>query len=60
LNWESRVVYIRQQSNPKTRWIAAWLQQADANDSLGQLFSPQLEDGERKIAEIEGWILGVA
>ena len=40
--------------------IAAWLQQADGNASLTRFFDPELEQAERKTADIEGWILGVA
>jgi hypothetical protein len=39
--------------------IAAWLRDADMNGSLFAFTNPQLEDEMRKIAEIEGWILGV-
>jgi hypothetical protein len=38
---------------------AEWLRRADANGTLSGLFSPQLEPAERKVAEVEGWILGV-
>ncbi len=39
--------------------IAAWLRRADMNGSLSGFLDPYLEEKERKIAEIEGWILGV-
>ena len=39
--------------------IAAWLRHADANGSLDDFLNLHLEEQERKIAEIEGWILGV-
>jgi hypothetical protein len=39
---------------------AEWLRRADENGSLAQFFMPELEPRERKTAEIEGWILGVA
>jgi hypothetical protein len=39
--------------------VAAWLQRADLNGSLGSFFSPPLTPDERGIASIEGWILGV-
>ncbi len=38
---------------------ASWLRRADMNDSLERFFNPPLESGERTIAQIEGWILGV-
>jgi hypothetical protein len=40
--------------------IAAWMRQMDASGSLTPYFSPQLSPRDRKIATIEGWILGVA
>jgi hypothetical protein len=40
--------------------IAAWMRRADADGSLLGYFSPHLEPSERRTAEIEGWILGVA
>ena len=40
--------------------VAEWLRRADANGSLAQFLMPELETRERKTAEIEGWILGVA
>jgi hypothetical protein len=39
--------------------IAAWLRRADLNGSLAGFLEPDLDATERKIAEIEGWILGV-
>jgi hypothetical protein len=39
---------------------AEWLRQADANGSLEKFFCPELQPEDRKTAEIEGWILGVA
>jgi hypothetical protein len=38
---------------------AAWLQRADTNGSLSGFFKPSLTADERKVAKIEGWILGV-
>ncbi len=38
---------------------AAWLQRADQNGTLGSYFNPPLTPEERRIARIEGWILGV-
>ncbi len=40
--------------------IAAWMRNADGNGSLSGFLNPCLKQGERKTAEIEGWILGVA
>jgi len=40
--------------------IAAWMRRADLDGSLSGFFNPHLDPGERKLAEIEGWILGVA
>ncbi len=39
--------------------IAAWLRRADMDGYLGRFFEFDLEEKERKVAEIEGWILGV-
>jgi hypothetical protein len=39
--------------------VAAWLRRADLDGSLPRFFGPTLEPEERKIAKIEGWILGV-
>jgi hypothetical protein len=39
--------------------VAAWLQRADRNDSLGSYFNPPLTPKERETAAVEGWILGV-
>ena len=39
--------------------VAAWLQRADRDGSISQFLNPPLDTRERKIAEIEGWILGV-
>lgn len=39
---------------------AAWLQRADCDGSLGSFLNPSLTAEEREIANIEGWILGVA
>lgn len=39
--------------------IAAWMRRADLNGSLTFFVNVDLEDHERTVAEIEGWILGV-
>lgn len=39
--------------------VAAWLRRADMDGSLTDFLSPHLKEQDRKIAEIEGWILGV-
>ncbi len=39
---------------------AEWLRRSDADGTLSKVFCPQLEPHDRKTAEIEGWILGVA
>ena len=39
--------------------VAAWLQRTDRDGSLGGFFKPSLKAEEQKVAEIEGWILGV-
>ena len=40
--------------------IAEWLRRADQDGSLSSYLNLQLEERDRKAAEIEGWILGVA
>jgi hypothetical protein len=39
---------------------AEWLRRSDLDGSLERFFSPSLTPHERKVAEIEGWILGIA
>ena len=39
--------------------VAAWLRRADMDESLSRFLNPPLEPGERTLAKIEGWILGV-
>lgn len=39
--------------------VAAWLQRADRDGHLAALFEPALSPAERRVAAIEGWILGV-
>jgi hypothetical protein len=40
--------------------IAAWLSRADWNGTLATFLKPDLTSPERILAEVEGWILGVA
>lgn len=40
--------------------VVAWLRRADLDGSLEMSFRPTLTPGERKSAQIEGWIFGVA
>ncbi len=40
--------------------VARWLAEADARGSLSRYFEPPLTLPERRIADREGWILGVA
>ena len=39
--------------------IAAWLRQADESGELLQALAPLEDPAERRLAEVEGWILGV-
>jgi hypothetical protein len=39
--------------------IAAWMRQADANGELRAALNPVLTAEEKRIARVEGWILGV-
>ena len=40
--------------------IAAWLSRADRDGSLAAFLKPDLSPPERTLAQVEGWILGVA
>ncbi len=39
--------------------VAAWMRDADRRGALENYFAPPLTPGERRRAELEGWILGV-
>jgi hypothetical protein len=39
---------------------AEWLRRSDLDGSLERFLSPSLTENERKVTEIEGWILGIA
>jgi hypothetical protein len=39
--------------------VAEKPRELDLEGQLGELFSPELTDDERRLAEVEGWILGV-
>ncbi len=39
--------------------VAAWLRRADLDGTLPEFLNPSLTPAERKVARIEGWILGV-
>jgi hypothetical protein len=39
---------------------AEWLRRSDLDGSLERFLNPSLTDHERHVAEIEGWVLGVA
>ncbi len=38
----------------------AWLRRSDQDGSLERFLRPSMTESERKVAEIEGWILGIA
>jgi hypothetical protein len=40
--------------------VAAWLRQADSSGRLARFLNPDLTPPQRTVAEVEGWILGVA
>ncbi len=40
--------------------VAAWLSRADHDGSLAAFLKPELTPSERTVAQVEGWILGVA
>jgi hypothetical protein len=39
--------------------VAAWMRAADLDGSLAEFFKPSLTPAELKVAQIEGWILGL-
>jgi hypothetical protein len=39
--------------------VSAWLRQADLDGSFAKFLKPSLLPGERAVAQVEGWILGV-
>ena len=39
--------------------VAQWLADMDRRNVLGRYFAPPLSDDERKMADLEGWILGI-
>ena len=39
--------------------VAQWLKDMDSRGMLNTYFNPPLNDGEREIAKLEGWILGI-
>jgi hypothetical protein len=58
--WMKRFQYEGRDNDQHAAYaIAAWLRRADLNGSLAGFFNPPLEPDERKVAEVEGWILGV-
>ena len=40
--------------------IAAWFSRVDRDGNLADFLNPSLTSSERSVAEVEGWILGVA
>jgi hypothetical protein len=40
--------------------VSYWLAQADFDGKLDELFNPSLTSSERTVANVEGWIMGVA
>lgn len=40
--------------------IVAWMSQADHNGTLATILNPDLSPPERTVAQVEGWILGIA
>jgi hypothetical protein len=40
--------------------IARWLREMDGNGFLGRYFDPPLTEGQRRVADLEGWIFGVS
>ncbi len=40
--------------------VAKWLSESDERGILSRYFNPPLTDRERRVADLEGWILGIA
>ena len=40
--------------------IATWMRNTDASGALLRFFEPHLKEDDQRVAQIEGWILGVA
>ncbi len=40
--------------------VARWMRQSDAAGTLAMHFQPRLSPAERTLAQLEGWILGLA
>jgi hypothetical protein len=58
--WTRRFPRKERNSDQHAAYSAtAWLRRADTDGSLPRFFNPPLEPEERKVAEVEGWILGV-
>ena len=58
--WTKRFPRENRDGNQQAAYaVAAWLRRADLNGSLVGFLHPPLEQEERRVAEIEGWILGV-
>ena len=39
--------------------VAEWMRRADLDGTLSGYFDPFLSPAERKVAQVEGWILGI-
>ena len=40
--------------------VARWLAESDERQLLPHYFAPPLTDRERRVADLEGWILGIS
>jgi hypothetical protein len=62
-NWTRKAIahwLVRDSHQQDAYATAEWLRRSDQAGSLERFFSPSLTEHERKVAEIEGWILGIA
>ncbi len=58
--WRTRYHNVERTRDQKDAFaVCRWLQETDLADDLTRFFDPRLTPGERVIANIEGWILGV-
>jgi hypothetical protein len=59
--WSHTFARDGRDSNQQDAYATAeWLRRSDLDGTLERFFSPSLTEEERKTAEIEGWILGIA
>ena len=59
--WSHSFPHDDRDSHQQDAYAAAeWLRRSDLDGRLERFLSPRLAEHERKVAKIEGWILGIA